>query len=215
MSGSQGQLLEAATRVFAEKGFDRATIREIACRAGVNSALISFHFGGKERLLLEVLRLAGRAFLARAGTLPEIPGGLDPDPIPKAEAALRALVEMCIGMGREPREPGLERALLAVVAREMSLPHPGTEAALAEAIRLPASYLDQCVRALRPDLGGEARRRMTLSILCQILVPIHGHGLFSPEPCVPFTPLDLELLASHITAFSLNGVKHAPIRSTP
>lgn len=51
-------LLDHATDVFAENGFDRASVREITRRATVNQAAINYHFGGKEALYREVLRLA-------------------------------------------------------------------------------------------------------------------------------------------------------------
>ena len=43
-------ILEAALEAFAEKGFDGATTREIATRAGVNHGLIRYYFGGKPKL---------------------------------------------------------------------------------------------------------------------------------------------------------------------
>jgi AcrR family transcriptional regulator len=51
-------LLDHATDAFAENGFDGASVREITRRATVNSAAINYHFGGKEALYREVLRLA-------------------------------------------------------------------------------------------------------------------------------------------------------------
>jgi len=49
------KLLAAGTRLFAEKGFAGVSIRELATAAGVNSALISYHFGGKEGLYEAVI----------------------------------------------------------------------------------------------------------------------------------------------------------------
>jgi len=43
-------ILECALEVFSEKGFDGATTREIAGRAGVNHAMIAFYYGSKEKL---------------------------------------------------------------------------------------------------------------------------------------------------------------------
>lgn len=48
-------LLDAAGALFDERGYDRATIREIGDRAGVDPALIARYFGGKEALYLAVL----------------------------------------------------------------------------------------------------------------------------------------------------------------
>ncbi|MBN1504049.1 MAG: TetR/AcrR family transcriptional regulator, partial [Candidatus Eisenbacteria bacterium] len=44
------QILQAATRVFLERGKDGATMREIAARAGVNQALLHYYFRSKDRL---------------------------------------------------------------------------------------------------------------------------------------------------------------------
>jgi AcrR family transcriptional regulator len=44
------RILEAALQAFSENGFDGATTRDIANRAGVNLGLIQYHFGGKAKL---------------------------------------------------------------------------------------------------------------------------------------------------------------------
>jgi AcrR family transcriptional regulator len=48
-------LLRAATALFSERGFDGVPIDAVAERAGVNKALISYHFRGKHGLYVEVL----------------------------------------------------------------------------------------------------------------------------------------------------------------
>ena len=45
------QLLETAERLFAEKGFEGTSVRDIADVAGVNIAMISYYFGSKEKLM--------------------------------------------------------------------------------------------------------------------------------------------------------------------
>jgi len=47
----QIDILQAAEKLFAEEGFDGASIRTIAKEAGVNIAMISYYFGSKEKLL--------------------------------------------------------------------------------------------------------------------------------------------------------------------
>jgi AcrR family transcriptional regulator len=44
------RILAGALEIFAERGFDGATTRDIAARAGTNLGLIQYYFGGKERL---------------------------------------------------------------------------------------------------------------------------------------------------------------------
>jgi AcrR family transcriptional regulator len=49
------QIVEAATRVFAEKGFRRATTREVARAAGVSEGTIYNYFEDKDAILLAIL----------------------------------------------------------------------------------------------------------------------------------------------------------------
>lgn len=43
--------MEAAVKLFAGKGFDNTSVRDVATSAGVNVAMISYYFGSKEKLL--------------------------------------------------------------------------------------------------------------------------------------------------------------------
>ena len=52
------RILKAASRVFAEQGYEGASIRDIVARADVNQAAINYHFGSKEGLYRAVLELA-------------------------------------------------------------------------------------------------------------------------------------------------------------
>src|SRR5260221_610818 len=47
----QVQIMEAAEQLFAEKGFDGTSVRDISDKAAVNLAMISYYFGSKEKLL--------------------------------------------------------------------------------------------------------------------------------------------------------------------
>jgi len=47
----QIQILESAERLFADKGFDGTSVREIAKDSNVNLAMISYYFGSKEKLM--------------------------------------------------------------------------------------------------------------------------------------------------------------------
>ena len=54
--GTRDRILRTAERLFAERGFNGVSVRELAAAAGVNLALIGYHFGNKEGLLSEVYR---------------------------------------------------------------------------------------------------------------------------------------------------------------
>ena len=68
----QRALIEAATAVFAEHGYDAATTRRVAEKAGCSEGLIHRYFGGKRGLLLAIMegRVAKAVEAIRSG-LPE------------------------------------------------------------------------------------------------------------------------------------------------
>src|SRR5512133_1151963 len=66
---SRDALLAAATDEFALKGFDGASVDTIAKRAGVNKAMIYYHFKSKERLYLEILGAVFTAVGERTGEI--------------------------------------------------------------------------------------------------------------------------------------------------
>jgi AcrR family transcriptional regulator len=63
---SKTELLRAARKLFAEKGFDGTSVKDLADEAGVNVSLVSYFFGGKEALYVACLEEAGRKVLELA-----------------------------------------------------------------------------------------------------------------------------------------------------
>ncbi|MEM9400199.1 MAG: TetR/AcrR family transcriptional regulator [Verrucomicrobiota bacterium] len=53
---TRGQILVAAEKLFAENGFQATSLRSITNEARVNIASVNYHFGSKEKLILELLR---------------------------------------------------------------------------------------------------------------------------------------------------------------
>jgi TetR/AcrR family transcriptional regulator len=83
----RGNLIEATTPLFAEKGFNGVGVRELATAAGVNLSMISYYFGGKEGLYAAVLNEQFTT-LRRVAELKT----MDIDPMDKFEMYVRATV---------------------------------------------------------------------------------------------------------------------------
>ncbi len=83
-------ILAAARSVFAERGYERATIREIARRAGVTHGLVVMHFSTKEQLFLQAVPgtrdLENHVRGARAGLAERVASGF----VERMESADRA-----------------------------------------------------------------------------------------------------------------------------
>src|SRR5213593_1255849 len=63
-------LLVAGTQLFAERGYDGVPLSAIADKAGVNKAMVSYHFGGKRKLYLAIVTTTFAELVARAEKLP-------------------------------------------------------------------------------------------------------------------------------------------------
>ena len=67
---ARATIRNAALRLFADRGPDAVTVREIATQAGVSPALVLHHFGSKDGLRAEVDAFAARAFDAIFEAMP-------------------------------------------------------------------------------------------------------------------------------------------------
>ena len=56
-SGTREAIAEAARHCFGEVGYDRAGIRDVAERAGVDPALVMHYYGSKHKLFVSVMAL--------------------------------------------------------------------------------------------------------------------------------------------------------------
>jgi AcrR family transcriptional regulator len=72
-AGSREALLAAGTELFAERGFDGVSVQAIARKAGVNPAMISYHFGGKRKLYLAIVNSTFAEIVATVESLAASP----------------------------------------------------------------------------------------------------------------------------------------------
>ena len=59
VEGRRGEILDAALAVFADKGYECGTMREIATRLGVTEPALYRHYAGKEALFADLVAAAG------------------------------------------------------------------------------------------------------------------------------------------------------------
>ncbi len=116
---TRGVVLEAAGRVFAERGYVKATNREICERAGVNGAAINYYFGGKEALYEEVLVEAHRQLVS----MEDLNAVMDSSGAPSDK--LRAFLELAVRAAlKAPELWGLPVLLREVASPSSNLPAP-------------------------------------------------------------------------------------------
>ena len=163
---TKGRLLDAAERLFADKGFDDVSIRELAAAADVNVAAVNYHFQGKDNLFAEVVR---RRFIAqRDRTLASLAEAADvgDDRRPPLDLIIRAIVGPYLH-GALATEEGA--GVMAVMAREMHTAGGVHHAAIFKEMIAPvfAAFSAAMLRA-RPSLRQDQVNWLIASIIGQV-----------------------------------------------
>jgi len=212
VNGTKDRLLAAASELFAERGFQRTTVRDIAARARVNVAAGNYHYGSKRKLYLEVLRAqftAIRALLrARGAALPE--GALERLRRRQLVALLRARVNVMLDLLIGP-PPGLHGTLMH---REMCDPSEAMPVIVDEFILPMFGEMRAIVARLAPGAERRALERCVFSVVAQALFYRFTMPAMLRILGVPAYPRGLAReLAGHITEFSLGGMERVSHRS--
>ena len=137
-------ILQEARRLFAEEGFERATIRAVAGRTGVDPALVMQYFGNKEGLFAAAMKGAHGGGTARTAPREEIPSAVLHDVLAKFETDDReAAVALLRNFLTHPEANRIMRdEVLCSVIKDLARTIGGTDA------ELKAALLMSCVAGL-------------------------------------------------------------------
>jgi AcrR family transcriptional regulator len=195
---TRSRLIDAAGEVFAEHGFQGATVRDICARAGVNIALVNYHFGDKLELYTEVLRHSMGARTGSIRTELETAG-------PPKEVICRtihAMVQHIFGGDRPAwhfrlmvHELAQPTPAISIVVNETARPvYDGMRAAVSALIGLPRDH--------------DLTRLAAHSIIAQIVHYSHARIMLAQLwPEFKMTPERMEQVSDHITRFSFAGLE--------
>lgn len=195
------RLLNAACRIFAEKGFHDATVAEICSAAKANIAAINYHFGDKSKLYLDAFRhLFDMAHQAH----PE-PGS----EILAPEEWLRKLIRARVAHIFARDESGL---LPRLVCREMGQPTPLHDRLYEELFRPRRERQKAVMRAYFGSAISEEALCMAVVNFDSVLIFLnkrHQHlRQIKPHPRDPAClQLDPSALSDQIERFVMGGLE--------
>ena len=113
---TQGKIITAATRLFAQKGYDGASTKEICAAAGVNIAAIHYHFESKDGLYRSIIERFATTRLESARRTLQIPQSFED---------LRIRLDMFI---RETLESIIKQPeLVQMIQRDIEMLHSRSE----------------------------------------------------------------------------------------
>jgi AcrR family transcriptional regulator len=196
---TRARLLETAGRVFAEKGFRGATVRDICNAAGANVAAINYHFGDKSGLYSQAIRYWAE--------IAEQRHPLDEGLGPKASAAdrLRAFISAFLRRLLDDDRPSWHAKL---VSREMAEPTPALDAMVRD---FYGPFFRRLCKIVREIVGTgpdeRAVSRCAFSILGQCLYHHHARQVIARLLPRDGDARNVGQVAAHISEFSLLALR--------
>ncbi len=194
------ELLEAAGHVFAEKGFHRATGKEICERAGTNAAAVNYYFGGMEGLYAAVIEEAHSRLITLDKLSSLVAGKAD------AKAKLQAILERATELLTGPVSSSW---VLRVLGREFVAPSSAVDT-LIEREGIPKARILRSIVAEIMDLPADhpAVGRGCLSLLapCAMLLIADRKTLRRALPTLDLRREDAAALARHLLHYALAGL---------
>jgi AcrR family transcriptional regulator len=196
---TRDRIIEAAGEIFAERGFDGTTVRDICQRAEANVAAVNYYFGDKQRLYVEAVVRAHRWRMEQA----RLPDWNETTP---PEDKLADFIATFIRRIRTGPENTWHTRL---IMREMMNPHEACAELVQSSIRPQFEILQRILRELAPvELSEEQLHLTAFSVVGQCLFyhfadPV-VRNLVSGEE---YGGYDVDKLAAHIVKFSLQSIQ--------
>jgi AcrR family transcriptional regulator len=200
---TRDRILSAAGPVFAEKGFQAATVRDICHEAGVNVASVNYYFGDKERLYIETVKRA-RKIRGEQVPMPNWPPGTPTEE--KLRQFIFTMLKRMLGAHSAPWQPRL-------MMREILNPTAACKELVQEYFRpefdLLLGILDE---VLPPETPLHKRQQIGFSIVGQcVFYRVAGEVvalLLTDEERMEH--YSVEELAEHISQMCLASLGLAP-----
>lgn len=192
------RLLITASRIFAEKGYQEATIAEICERAETNIASVNYHFGDKENLYLEAWRYAFQQDLKNHPS----DGGVDQHT--PAEQRLKGRIQSLISRIADPNS-----YFFAIVHKEMANQTSLLEKIMEQEINPEREAMNELIRILLGDNANEKQVQFChASIIgqCFHLLKVKHIKLNEGTRQYVLDMKDAEAFAEHVVTFSLAGI---------
>jgi len=197
------RLLDAAEQLFAERGFNSTSIRDLAAAAGCNIASVNYYFGGKEKLYVEIWRR--RLLLLREIRVDSIDKVLsESEGMPDLEKLLRSFAYAFIGPLVDRR--GGPR-LIKLMAREMLNPHLPASMFGEDVIMPTLSAMHDALEKACPELPESKVPLVVFSLIGQLVQTIRLKTMFDSIDDQTLPRLEPGEVIDHIVAFSAAGIR--------
>jgi AcrR family transcriptional regulator len=201
------RLLQAATMLFADRGFKNTSVREICELAGTNPAAVNYHFHDKLGLYKEVIGMVADAMdRAKQEAMDADEGGT---PEEHLRNYIRHMVRRVIGEEKN--------WLVDLIGREMAQPSPAFGLIVEKGILPSGQRVAQLVSEVSGLPAGDPRTQFCAGMVhAQCFFFTGGKPVLKHmDPNLEFTPAYVDEIARQIAEFSLAGIRALASKNAP
>ena len=199
---TRSRVLKAAAHLFAERGFNHVSIRDICEEAGSNVASVNYHFGDKLGLYRELIGTVAEEMNQAKNSAFEAGAGRP------SEEQLRAYIH---GFLHQLLDQNSKDScwLEKLIARETTEPTPAVDLIIEKGIKPAAERLNKLVGEMVGLPAHDPRVMMGASAIQGLCIWYRSSRPIAERmlPELKFTPERIDKMAELIADFSLAGIR--------
>jgi len=193
------RLLDAAEKLFCERGFDQTSVRDLTNEAGCNVAAVNYHFGNKENLYKQMFkRHIEWVFDFHKQNIKKVMSAENPTLEKLIESLVRPTLE------HSAQKQG-QMSMLKLTIRESLNPQFKKEVVALETIKEFLTEIQKALLILFPQFDAEKAMLCVFSLEGTVIHPL----LFGEFYHDIISSLTSEELINHIVRFASDGIRQA------
>jgi TetR/AcrR family transcriptional regulator, regulator of cefoperazone and chloramphenicol sensitivity len=193
------KLIDVAAKVFAEKGFSHATIRDICMQADANIAAVNYYWGDKKKLYERVIE----ELIIKKSRIYPLTVAMDDSLSP--EERLRKFIELFLYRLLDSEQPSWSGKIMI---REITQPTESITLVLDKLIKPTFDVLNSIVCAIRGDGVPQDKIKLAVvSIISQCVFYVNSANIRDKLVEKELLPeFKMEEVIDHITDFSFKAL---------
>ena len=192
------RILDHAAALFAERGFEKVTVREICRGARANVAAVNYHFGGKRPLYVAVVKMAIEIMRETNELSVEAGRGASPDD--QLRAYVRVFLTRLMSTGRNSW-------IHKLMTHELESPSDAFDLVIRDVIEPRHKYLSAIIGAIS-GLPADDSRVILAGVSLQAQCLLFARPLPHKAPAAWRHVLDdAESIIAHVAEFSIAGMR--------
>jgi AcrR family transcriptional regulator len=198
-SHAPDRLLDAAERLFCERGFEGTNVRDLTKAADCNIAAVNYHFGSKENLYEQMFRRhLKEMFAEHRENMERVINGVEKS----LENFLESLVRTTL---QKLTVKNSQIPLMKLIVCESLNPQLKQEMVAMDIVKEFLGKISECLQKLVPQLSKKQAVMCTFSIQGMLMHPMLFFDIYNKL----FWEIDIDELTEQTVRFAAAGIRNA------